>query len=166
MAFILDYPLIGQYIVPFVLVFVLIFAILQKSKILGDGKSQMDALISLVIALILIITPPARDFIVKLMPWLAVGLSVMLVFLILYGAVAGESWASAKWVKIVFGILSGIFVIVIVLWAAGVLNQVGDFFSNGLNGTWMNIILVVIIIGVVVFVALSGKNGSSGKSDK
>lgn len=165
MAFILDYPIIGQYIVPFVLVFVLIFAILQKSKILGDGKSQMDALISLVIALLLIITPPARDFIVRLMPFLAVGLAVILVFLILYGFVAGDSWASAKWVKILFGVLSGIFVIVIVLWAAGILNDVIYFFANGLNGTFMNIILVAVIIGVVVFVALTGKS-SSDKAGK
>jgi hypothetical protein len=124
----------------------------------------MDSLISLVIALILIITPPARDFIVRLMPWLAVGLAVMLVFLILYGAVAGESWANAKWIKIVFGILSGIFVIVIVLWAAGVLDRVGDFFSNGLSGTWMNIIIVVIIIGVVLLVTFTGKSSSEKKS--
>ena len=37
-------------IYPFLLVFVLIFAVLQKSKILGEDKKQIDSLIALSIA--------------------------------------------------------------------------------------------------------------------
>ena len=67
-------------ILPFLLVFVIIFAILQKSKILGAGKAQIDALVSLVIAIVLIVFPTPRDIIVNLVPWLAVGVVVILVF--------------------------------------------------------------------------------------
>jgi len=103
-------PIFSEMILPFLLVFVLVFAILQKSKILGEDKAQVDALISLVIGLILITVPFARDVVVNLMPWLAIGLAVMLVFMLLYGFVAGESASGQKWQKIVFGIIIGVFV--------------------------------------------------------
>ena len=77
-----DSPIFTQGILPFVLIFVLIFAILQKSKILGEGKAQIDALVALAIALILLTVPVARDIVVNLMPWLAVGAAVILVFMI------------------------------------------------------------------------------------
>jgi len=62
----------------------------QKSKILGEGKHQIDAITSLVIALLLIGLPVPRNIIIELMPWVAVGVAVMLVFFILYGFAAGD----------------------------------------------------------------------------
>ena len=47
-------PFFTEMLLPFLLVFVVVFAILQKSKILGDGKAQIDAIVGLVIGLILI----------------------------------------------------------------------------------------------------------------
>jgi len=73
---------IWEIIPAFLLIFVLIFAILQKSKILGSDKKQIDALIALAIALIFITVPVTRGIVVNLMPWLAVGVTVILVFLI------------------------------------------------------------------------------------
>ena len=106
---IVENPLFTQMILPFLLVFVVIFAILQRSKILGDGKSQIDALVALAIALILIGVPAARNFIVNIMPWMVVGVAVILVFLILYGFVAGDLSKTEPWMKIVFGILAVLF---------------------------------------------------------
>jgi hypothetical protein len=155
---ILDYWLIKDILLPFVLVFVLVFAILQKSKILGEGKTQIDALVSLVIGLILVATPPARDFIVRLMPWLAVGIAVILVFLVLFAFVANDSWKNAKWLKVIVGILAAIFLVVVVIWASGEGSAIGSFFSDNLGGGVIsNIILVVIIIGAVLVVALTSK---------
>src|SRR3989344_5401509 len=47
---------LGQTVLVFVLVFVGIFAILQKSKVFGDGKKQIDALVAVAIA-VLYFTP-------------------------------------------------------------------------------------------------------------
>lgn len=164
MTSILDFPILKDVILPFILVFVLIFAILQKSKLLGEGKARIDALVSLAISLILIITPPARIFIVTLVPWLAVGLAVMLVFLLLYGFVAEEGWKNQKWVKIVFGILAGIFVIGIVIYAGGFWSDLESFFSGGFNGSLgMNIFLIVIIAAVVILAIVGAKKSKSDK---
>jgi len=47
-------PLFLNYILPFVLVWTLIFAILEKTNLLGEGRRQINAIIGLVVGLILI----------------------------------------------------------------------------------------------------------------
>lgn len=158
-----DTALFMNGILPFLLVFVLIFAILQKSKILGEGKSQIDALISLVIALILIIFPVPRGFIVTLMPWLAVGAVVILIFFILYGFVAGDLSGDGmpRGLKITFGILAGIFTLGLVVYFTGVWDSIssgaGSFLDSEL---FMSLVMIVIIGGAVAVAVFTGKKGS------
>ena len=74
----------------FILIFALIFAILQKTKLLGDESKRVNAMISLVIGLMLIAFPPARNLVVLLMPFLAVVAVILLVFMLLYGFIVGK----------------------------------------------------------------------------
>ncbi len=157
--------LLQNYILPFLLVFVLVFAILQKSKILGDGKTQIDALISLTIALILIAFPQPRDIVSGLMPWLAVGLAVLLVFFLLYGFVAGDLKTSMpKGLKITFGILAGLFVIGVVSYVSGFWDILSSWFS-GVNssGEIVTTIVVLLIIAGVFTIALATGNKGGDK---
>lgn len=62
-----SWPVFSEILFPFVLVFTLLFAILEKTKILGENK-QNHALISLAVAVILIATP-ARTIISGLAPF-------------------------------------------------------------------------------------------------
>jgi len=147
--------LLVQVVLPFLLIFVLIFAVLQKSKILGEGKHQIDSLVSLTIALIVVAVPgPQKFIIVNMMPWLAVGLAVLLVFFILYGFVAGDLSDLPTWMKVVFGILALIFTSAIVIALTNVdkivmswLSGSGDLFVNG--------IILVLVVGGIVWVVLS-----------
>ena len=118
---IFEHPFFLEMLLPFLLVFVVLFAILQKSKVLGEGKPQIDALVSLAISLMLITFGYQTGVIVNLMSWLAVGVSVILVFLILYGFVAGDlsSNNAPTWMKVVFGILAGLFTIGVVVYVTG-----------------------------------------------
>ncbi|MCR4285143.1 MAG: hypothetical protein NUV97_03825 [archaeon] len=150
-----------EMILPFLLVFVVIFAILQRSKILENA--QVDAMVSLVVGLLLIGLPGPRDIIINIMPWLAVGVAVMLVFFILYGFAAGDISGSSKWMKITFGILAGLFTIGIVLYVTGLWETIvgwfsGDVFSEGL---WMSIVVVILVVVAMVF-AVNGSKGSEG----
>jgi hypothetical protein len=147
-----------EMLLPFLLVFVVVFAILQKSKVLGEGKAQIDAIVSLVIGLILIGVPQPRDIIVGIMPWMAVGVSVILVFLILYGFVAGDLSSSPKWIKLTFGILAAIFTLAVVLYISGLGGIILDWLSgDGTSDVWMNFLMVVLIIGAVVVAIVGGK---------
>ena len=155
---IFDNPFFTEMLLPFLLVFVVVFAILQKSKILGDGKAQIDALVSLVIGLILIGVPQPRNIIVGIMPWLAVGVAVILVFLILYGFVAGDLSKAPNWMKIVFGILAGLFTIGVVLYVTGLWSVIGDWLSGGESSDiWMNVLMIALVIGAMAVAVFSGK---------
>ena len=155
---IFDNPFFTEMLLPFLLVFVVVFAILQKSKILGDGKAQIDAIVALVIGLILIGVPQPRNIIVGLMPWMAVGVAVILVFLILYGFVAGDLSSAPDWMKITFGILAGLFTIGIVLYISGVGANILDWFSrSGSSDIWVNVVMILLIIGAMAVAIVSGK---------
>jgi hypothetical protein len=145
-------------LLPFLLIFVVVFAILQKSKILGDGKAQIDAMVALVIGLILIGFPGPRDIVVGLMPWVAVGVSVILVFMILYGFVAGDLSKSPEWMKITFGILAGLFTIGVVVYVTGFWGIIADLFRGSSDSSlWMNIVLIVLVIGAAIIVVVGSK---------
>lgn len=152
-------------ILPFLLVFVVTFAILQKSKILGEGKNQLDALTALVIALLLIALPAPRDFIVSFMPWVAVAIAVILVFLILYGFVAGDlSGTNAKpWMKVTFGILAGLFTIGVIIYVGGFWPTIQGWFSGGFGDSsfWMNAVVIILVIALMAFAVLGSKGGEN-----
>jgi hypothetical protein len=165
---IFDNSFFTEMLLPFLLIFVIVFAILQKSKILGDGKAQIDALVGLVIGLILIGVPGPRDIVVGIMPWLAVGVAVILVFLILYGFVAGDlSGKNVKpWMKITFGILAGLFTIGVVLYITGLWENIVGWFSKGdSSDIWMNVVMIALVIGAGVVAVVSGKRGGGNSGD-
>jgi hypothetical protein len=158
-----EWPIFTELILPFVLVFVLVFAILQKSKVLGEGKAQVDALVALAIGLILVAVPPARDFIILIVPWLAVAVVVMLVFLILYGFVGGDLKEGPQWMKIVFGILAGVFVLFLVAWFSGFWDTIVNWFTGGTGGNIVaNIIMLLVIGGAIAVAVATGKKSGSG----
>jgi len=152
-----------EYILPFVLIFTLVFAILQKSKILGEGKKQIDAIVGLVVGLILIAFPFSRDIVVRLMPFLAVTITILLVFMIFYGLAYGNVEMN-KWIKAVFLIIFSLALVTVFLFITGWWDPIYDFMFNrsGSGQVWINILLIIIIAAAVVAV-LKGK-GSEGKS--
>ncbi|MBT3642550.1 hypothetical protein HN876_02055 [archaeon] len=156
-----------EMVLPFLLIFVVVFAILQKSKILGDGKAQIDAMVGLVIGLLLIGLPTPRDIVINLMPWLSVGVAVILVFLILYGFVAGDMSGDGtpKWMKTTFGILAGLFTLGIVIYVSGLGTIILDWFSGnyGSEGLFTNIVIVLLVIGAVWVAVKSGSSGGGSR---
>ena len=159
-------PIFMDYILPFLLVFTLTFAVLDKTKLLGEGKRQINAIISLVIGLILIAFPYAQGVIVKLIPFLAVALVILFVFMLMYGFAMGKKEGDVldKGVKIALGIIVGLAVIVAVLWATGAWDKVYDTLVGGSSSSqiWMNILLIAIIGGAMAIVLSTGGKKNSG----
>jgi hypothetical protein len=145
---------------PFLLVFVLVFAILQKSKILGEDKRQIDALIALSIALIFVAFSWATDIVTKMMPFLAIALVTILVFLLLFGFIASgkEGLDIPKWLKNVGAVFATVVVVIALIVSTGQWDKIYDsiFGVDGITDTWMNIILVIIVVAAVAAVIFSG----------
>lgn len=153
-----------NYLLPFALIFTLIFAILQKTKLLGDDKRQIDAIIGAIVGLILIATPFARKIVVELMPFMAVSAAILLVFMLLYGFISGKKEGDIlhKWWKIALvGILAVSLVIALLVitgyWdlAYGYL-----FFSSEGNQIWVNGLIIIVIVGAIIAV-IKGESKSS-----
>ena len=147
-------------ILPFLLVFTLVFAVLDKTKLLGEGKRQINAIISFVIGLILISFAYPRDVIIKLVPFLAVSLVILLVFMLLYGFIGASKEGDVlhKGVKIALWIIAGVAVVIAVLWATGAWDTILDTLLGGKEATkiWLNVLFVAIIGGAIAIVLSTG----------
>jgi len=148
--------LFTDYVLPFILVFTLIFAILQKTQLLGEGRKQINSMIGLVVGLILISFPFARDIVVQLMPFLAVSAVVLLVFMLLYGFIMGKKDGDVlhKGVKIALGIILGLAMITVLLFISGYWEPIWNlmFGGEGSGQIWINILLVIVIAGAIASV--------------
>ena len=152
-------PIFMEYILPFLLVFTLTFAVLDKTKLLGDGKRQINAIISLVIGIILIGFPYAQGVIVKLIPFLAVSLVILFVFMLIYGFLAGskEGDVLSGGLKIALGIIVGLGVIVAVLWATGSWDSIyNTLIGKNSSKIWLNVLLIALIGGAMAIVLSTG----------
>ena len=150
----------------FLLTFTLLFAILEKSKILGEDKRQIDALVSLAVALIVVAFSWATNIIAGLMPFLAVSVVILLVFMILYGFVASDIKEGLKLPKRLqygLGILAGIALIIAVIVATGQWSKVYDSLFGGGSFTSLasNVLMIAIIIGALAVVIIGSKKKAS-----
>ncbi len=154
-------PIFMEYVLPFLFIFTLTFAILDKTEILGEGKRQINSIISLVVGLILIAFPFARGIIVKLIPFFAVVLAVLFVFILLYGFIGmkGKGDVLHKGVKVALWIILGLAVIVAILWASGAWETIYDTVIKGeyAGKVWINVLLIALVGGAMAIVLSTGK---------
>lgn len=148
------------YVLPFLLVFALVFAILQKVKILGgQGQNEDNRAISAIIALAVALMAIQFDFVPTffsiIFPKLGIALSILLAGMILVGLFVDFSKPKSN-IQVIFIGIAGIAFIIILL-------QSFDSYSWWYGGWWQNNmpaivagIIVVVVIGVIV---------SSGRSD-
>ena len=166
---ILSRPIVVEVILPFLLVFTVVFGILQKSEIFGKGKKQIDAIVSLVVGLLVISFGKAIGIIVQLSAVLAVLLVVVLVFMLLVGSFNKEGdtdkvFGKIKWL---IGVPVIIAFFVAVLYIIGAWDYIWNYvfvFSDG--SAWIMNVVFVLVIGGAVWVVLRGSGKSIGKDGK
>jgi len=147
-----------EFILPFLLVFFIVFAVLEKTKIFGSDKKQLNAITSFVIGLILVGVAYPKQVIGNMILFLTVALVITFVVLVLWGLVMGEEGRvpkdAEKWLKWVIGIVIVLAVAVAVIWATGVDFKIFNFFfSQGWSKTfWTNVIFIIIIAAAIALV--------------
>lgn len=145
-------------LLPMVLIFAIIYAVLQKSKILGEHQG-INAIVALVIAFLTIGNPYVTNAIVPLFSNIGLGILIIVGILLMVGLVVKEEWA---WGKI------GICVVAVVaIWS---LSRAADFYEQFYGGgifgmlpltrEWwlMNSywIIPLVLIGVLIAVVIGG----------
>jgi hypothetical protein len=154
----LQAPLFTDFLYPFLLIFFIVFAILEKTAILGKDKKQINAMVSLVIGLIFVSVIFPKVVITNLTLFLSLALIVVFVATVLWGFLTGEGSLAVDGGKKFHKVLMWIFIIGLVLgiiWAFGVLSgftiglqKVFSFLfaSSWSGGFWMNLIFVFLIV--------------------
>lgn len=158
---ILSSPFVRELILPFLLIFALSYAILQKSQILGKDKKQTDAIVALVLGLLVVAIGNVTNIITSLVPVLAVGLVVLLAFFLLWGFASREGEfkvpVSIQWV---IGGIAAVVVIAALLYYTNGLAYLQNLFSSG-SANWLTNTLIVIVVVAAVWIIV----GFTGKSE-
>ena len=163
---ILQHPFVINIVLPFLLVFTVVFAVLQKTKVLGDKKKQIDAIVALVIGLIFVAVARAVDFTLNLIPFMAVALVVLLVFMVIWGMVYEPGkFEINKTVKTWIGVGVAIAVVIAVVLFSGFWEVIYERFVIGNNTLLFNVIIVIVVIAAIATVILGGKDKSGEKKE-
>ena len=80
----------------FLLVFTGVYALLEKTKILGGEKKNLNAIIAVVFALLIITSKAATAFISFVLPWFFI-LGLIMLFMIFMGKMFGKSDKDIQW---------------------------------------------------------------------
>ena len=164
---ILQSELFTRFALPFLLIFFIVFGILEKTKLFGENK-QLNALISFVIGLIFVSVVYPTLVVSNLILFLTVALVVMFVALLLWGFVAGDKGlkfedapTELKWF---IGVVIGLAVLIALLWALGIEQGVFGWLSTNLfkqtwsGNFWTNVAFIAMIIIALVIVLKGGKS--------
>jgi len=157
---ILQYDIVSKILLPFLLVFFILFAILEKTKLLGD-KKQVHALIAFVIGLIFVGAIYPVLVVSNLILFLTVTIVAVFVILLLWGFVFTDIADSKlqKGLKLGLGIVVTIAFIWGVLWATGWINNLGTIFSGGMGQTIITNAVFLLVIGVAIALVLINPKG-------
>ena len=160
MATILQSSLLTDFLYPFMLIFFISFALLEKVKIFGSDKKQLNALVAMVIGLIFVGAVFPKLVVQNMILFLTVGLVIIFVGLMLWGFVAGKVEPGEKTLKF-FSTLLGASLIASVLWATGSGSGAIEFVksilaflfdSSSSSAFWTNFVFVVLVVLSVVAV--------------
>lgn len=135
-----------SYILPFLLLFALIFGLLMKMNIFKDNKA-INAIIAVVVALMALQFELVPRFFAEIFPRLGVGLAFILVAIILLGIFIPDVWSIY-----VFFIIGAICLIVIFFTTADAVGwgNWGGFYNFVGNLSWPWIIAgFIVLIGII-----------------
>lgn len=153
---------IFSYALPFMIVFAIIFGLLQKTKILGEPQQTkgINVIIAVAVAGISLMFDVVPTFFQTIFPKFGVALAVFLVLMIFLGFffMNGEGVATEKlkWIGWVLGLG-------VVIWAFSEWNGFGVFGGN-FGFILQEYLPMFIVIGLIVWgiVAVVGGSSSSG----
>lgn len=137
-----------SYVLPFLLIFAVIFGILTKTNIFGAEKKGLNVVISLVIGLLALQFDFVPLFFSEIFPKLGVGLSIILTLMILLGLFLPKGKTTANYLLV--GIAAIVFIFVI---STSFSNLGFSLYNYGIwNFIYANLGLITIVIIVIVAV--------------
>jgi hypothetical protein len=143
-----------SYVIPFLLIFAVIFAILEKTGILGDNRT-IEAIVAVSIGLLSLQFDFVSEFFAIIFPRFGIGISIFIVLIIMIGFFfTGDKKDEGKWIGYVVGIG-------VVLWAITSWDQWYSY--NGFGGWFSENIWAIIVLSVLVTIIVAVTKNSKDK---
>lgn len=157
-------------LLPFLLIFTIVFAVLQKTRILGEGKKNFNVIVSLVLALTTVIPHVTNSYpsgydIVEIMNTALPQISLIAVAAIMLMLLVGLFGAENRWMG---GALSGwmaiisfIFVVVIFGGAAGWWVDLTEFFYWW-DADTTALMVIILVFGIIIWYVTKPESKGEG----
>jgi len=130
-----------SYILPFLLIFAVIFGILMKIKVFGDNRS-LNAVIALVVGLLALQFDLVPVFFSEIFPRVGVALSILLTLLVLVGLFLDPN---SKYVS--YGLL-GVGVIIFLAVLVKTAGYLGWYSAYWWSAYWPQAVLGMVVLGI------------------
>jgi hypothetical protein len=134
-----------SYMLPFLLIFAVVFGILTQTKIFQENKS-INGIIALVVSLMALQFSIVSQFFSEIFPRLGIGLVVILIVMILLGMFAPDR----TWVTYTFFTIAAIVLVVIL---SNVFGVFGWGFGN-INILWDELLPFIVLIVLLLIIVL------------
>ena len=149
---------IFSYVLPFLLIFAVVFGILQKTKIFGDPTDAkgINAIIALSIGALALLNDHVSIFFANIFPKLGIGLSILLTLIIFLALFSPD--LTKKGLPAIGWVLG----VGVSLWALTSWDEWGEYANLGI---WFNdyfwSILILAVLGLLIFWIVGGKGAGS-----
>jgi hypothetical protein len=159
-------------ILPWLLVFTITFALLEKTKVLGmddiDGtkvtKKNLNAMVALVTGFVIVASSELVSIINTVLANVVLLLLLSVLFLLLVGSFGKDEEAELDedWKKALTGLMF-IGILIIFIHALGWLDDLYGLFTQGIDGTIVaSIVLILVLVGGMAWIVGSNGNGNKG----
>ncbi len=164
-------------LLPLLLIFTIIFAVLEKTKILGEGKKNMNVGIALIFALLVVIPHVTGNFpagydpvqiINAALPSVSLVVVAVVALMILIGVFAHDrimlGLTAPGWVGL-FSVTTLIFIFGSAAgwWSGGVLDWLEDVFGSDV----VAVLIMLLVFGIIIaFVTGGGEHEKTGALSK
>ena len=136
------------YLLPFLLIFALVYGILTQVKLFKDNKS-INGIIALVVGLMALQFPMVSQFFAEIFPRLGIALSIILVIMIILGLFLNskDDGDFMKWVLL--GV-AGIILVIVLIKTAGALGWSSGWWWQDNWSMIVGVAFILAIIGIIV----------------
>jgi len=145
-----------EYLLPFLLIFSITFAILEKVKILGEDKKNINIIVSVILALIFVTQFTLVSTLNSFLPKISLFIIVAIMALILFGIFGAKVHEGLGSIGLAIGAIVSLFAI---YW--GLSPSLGFEIPFWVQNNFSVIILVLIIIIVIALVTGSSSSNQN-----
>lgn len=145
-----------SYVLPFLIIFALVFAILNQIKLFNKNRG-VNAVIALAVGFMSLQFDFVPRFFSEVFPRLGVGLAIILIILIMIGMFMDPEKSG---LMIALMIIGFIIVIVVLINTAGSLGWMAGYWWEDNWGTILGIVVFLAIVGMIIFSTEKKENKS------